>query len=226
MNTNGFMGLFIRMSEWIFRFTTANILWLVFNIPVIYLLLNIFLVTSFQDLAILGITLLIVVPFIFFPATTAMFGLIRKWSRGEDVAIFKSYLTYYKTNYGYSVLGGFIISIVLVVIIIDYYYLVTYYSFSSSLLLLLVINFIVVYSLHFFSLTVHIDMKFLGILKNALWITLGKPIQSLSLGIVSFLIIFISFEVVTFVIPFFMGSLIAFIAYFCFKSTCDKITSA
>ncbi len=222
------MGLFIKVAEWVLRFTAVNLLWLIFNLPILFLMLNILLITSVNHLIILGVTVIGLAPFIFFPATTAMFALIRKWTLGQDIPIIKPFLKYYKANYLKSMFGGGIICIVLLVLSIDYFYLRNYLSFSNpvfTLVLFMLINICIVFTLHFFSITVHLDMKLMTILKNSLLITLGKPILTLSLGVVSFLIIYISFEILTFMLPFFMGSLIAFSSYICFTSVYDKVQS-
>ncbi|MGP4038618.1 YesL family protein [Gracilibacillus sp. D59] len=229
MNSSGFMGLFIRVSEWVFRFTAVNLLWIIFNLPIIFLMLNILLVTNFHHLIILYLSVIVIAPFIFFPATTAMFALIRKWTLGEDISIIKTFIMYYKANYLNSMLGGGIISIVLVVLFIDYCYLENYLSPNRPVFILFLFifmfMFIVVFTLHFFSITVHLEIKLFSILKNSLLITLGKPILTLTLGVVSSSIIYISIKVFTFAILFFMGSLIAYIAFVCCSNIYEKFSS-
>lgn len=75
MELNGFVGVLYRTSEWIMRLVYLNLLWIAFSL--------------------LGIVL-----FGFFPATAAMFSVVRKWIMGEtDVRVFKEFWQTYRKEF-------------------------------------------------------------------------------------------------------------------------------
>ncbi|WP_240353423.1 hypothetical protein [Cohnella algarum] len=75
----------------------------------------------------------------------------------------------------------------------------------------------------FFSLLSHFHMKTFQLLKNALILTIGRPLRSLSTAIISAFVIYLSFFQFTFLIPFFMGSIVAVVAFFNFYHTIQKM---
>ena len=81
---NGFFGKVHFISEWIMRFSFTNILWLLFNLPIVYFVLKIIYAETFAELQMLIVTVAILAPFILFPATAAMFGVVRNWIIGKQ----------------------------------------------------------------------------------------------------------------------------------------------
>src|SRR5699024_7445505 len=140
-------------------------------------------VDSPNDLMTIGMTTVIIIPFIFFPATTAMFGIIRKWILGHEINMLSSFWKYYKENYVKSLLGGILIVLIWILLIVDYYFYLTtnlseFFSYFFSILTLLLF----VSTLHFFSLTVHMNITLLQIFKNAIYFTFRSP-RILYLGV-------------------------------------------
>jgi uncharacterized membrane protein YesL len=76
--------------------------------------------------------------------------------------------------------------------------------------------------LHFFSLLSHFHMKTVQLLKNALILTIGRPIRSLIMAIGAIAVLFISTRF-TFLLPFFFGSIIAVYTFYNFNLVIQKM---
>ncbi|MEK5069938.1 hypothetical protein [Sporosarcina sp. FSL K6-1508] len=46
---SGFMGGLYIISEWIMKFSLINLFWILFNIPIVFLLLNILFVERMEE---------------------------------------------------------------------------------------------------------------------------------------------------------------------------------
>jgi len=229
MEPRGLMGGFYRISEWIMRLAVINVLWLICSVPFVFfgatLLLSGGTGTDAEILSQIYMTLIImaiVAPFTLFPATAAMFAVARKWVMGEtDVALFKTFFKGYKENYKQSMIGGLLYTVLLAIMVVDF---IVYreqlnllsYIFIAFLVLLVVSLF------NFFSMLVHYHMKTFQLLKNALLITIGKPFRSLSTALMSGAVVYFSTKF-TFLIPFFMGSIIAYLAFWNFHLIYTKL---
>lgn len=234
MRANGVMGLFYNFAEWVMRLVGTNLLWVAFNIPIVYLGLNLILVEDISQLFMVAVTIVVLIPFIFFPATTAMFAITRKWVMKEtDIPIIRSYLKYYKENYVRSMVGGLILTVVWVAYVVDYYFFfgLKRAAFSSTFLFFLLIVFLialvflVAFTWNFISYTVHIHDRLLKSLKDTLIITIGNPFISISIFGLTGLVIYLSFTAIAFLIPFFMGVLIALISFTGFYMIYVKVAS-
>lgn len=225
MSSSGLQGGIYTFFEWIMKFVTINLLWIVFNIPIVYLFFNIHFVGKFEDLFILLLMLLIILPFIFFPATQAMFASVRDWLlKKGDKSLIKSYWLYYKENYIKSLLGGIILSIIWFVWLADFYF-----SLQQNELLMGIFSVtgvvLYVYTINFFSVGAHLDIKLRSILKKALLVTFASPGLFFYVLLSNILLLFIGFNFLTFLIPFFMGSLISFVSIAGFYKVFLKINS-
>ncbi|MDP5274540.1 YesL family protein [Chengkuizengella axinellae] len=226
MEFNGVMGGLYRISEWIMRFAVINILWLICSIPVMFLVLISFLMEELSQIILNLIIIGIVSPFTLFPATAAMFVVVRKWLTGdEDTPLFKTYFKGFKENYVQSMLGGILYNILITVMIVNINFYDQMENLSQYLavviLILLVLTIISIFN--YFSLMVHLHLKFRILIKNAFLLTIGKPFNSLGVAVTNFLIFYISFEYFTFLIFIFTGSLMAFCSYFYFNVLFKKI---
>ncbi|OUS77587.1 hypothetical protein B1748_07255 [Paenibacillus sp. MY03] len=231
MEPRGLMGGFYRISEWIMRLAVINLLWIVCSIPFVFFGLTMFIApqsgATEQDM--LGslytslILMAIVAPFTFFPATAAMFAVARKWVTGEtDVSLFKTYFRGYKENYKQSMIGGILYTLLFVIMIVDF----IVYREQLNILSYIFIAFLALLGVsifNFFSMLVHYHMKTFQLMKNAILITIGKPFRSLSTAIMCGLVIYISFFQFTFLIPFFMGSIVAYLAFWNFNIIYTKL---
>ncbi|MFC0213786.1 YesL family protein [Paenibacillus chartarius] len=225
MEMKGLMGGFYRISEWIMRLSVTNVLWIICSIPVFFLLLA--AMTSPEDVFMQTLVLIAIVsPFTLFPATAAMFAVARKWVMGEgDVPLLKTFFRGYKENYLQSMIGGILYVIIGVILIVNYRFYVSQAG-TLQLLSVLFITFgvILMASLfNFFSILVHLHMKTLQIVKNALLITIGNPLASVALIVINGLILYISVTQFTFLIPFFMGSLVSAFSFFMFYKSFSRL---
>lgn len=220
------MGGFYRISEWIMRLSVINILWVICAIP-FFLLGLILLQSQTADQLLQTLFLMVIVsPFTIFPSTAAMFAVARKWLTGEeDVPLLKTFFRGYKENFFQSMLGGFIYMLIGVILYTNFrFYGNQTGAFGVLRFLVLSLTVILVISLfHFFSILTHMHMKLLQIVKNALLITIGNPIRSLSMVALNGVILYVSFTMFTFLIPFFMGSLIAIVSFWHFNLIFGKL---
>ncbi|MFD0678135.1 MULTISPECIES: YesL family protein [unclassified Paenibacillus] len=228
MEFRGIMGGFYRISEWIMRLSVINVLWIICALPFFFIGLMLLQTDSVDQLLSTLILLAIVSPFTLFPSTAAMFSVARKWLTGEeDAPLFKTFFRGYKENFVQAMLGGFIYTLIAVVLYTNFKY---YGSQTGSLgvLRFLVLTLTVLISVsffHFFSILSHLHMKMFQIIKNAVLISIGHPVRSITMIICNGFVIYISFSTFTFLIPFFMGSLIAVITFWHFNLIFGKLQS-
>jgi uncharacterized membrane protein YesL len=214
LEVTGLTGGIYRIFQWVSRFSLTNILWLLFNIPVIYLIINVLYLENSYSMILNIVILSILLPFLFFPATTAMFGVVRQWVvEDEEAAIFKSFLKFYKQNYINSLIGGFIIVPVWGFSIFNFIYYSGKLGIMVYIIFIIVTMFLLVITCHFFAYNVHFEMRWFVSLKNAVYLCFGNVFHSIGIALTSFLIFYASFFLATFFIPFLMGSLFAFTAF-------------
>jgi uncharacterized membrane protein YesL len=199
----GWMNGLYSISEWVMRLAYVNILWIFFSI--------------------VGLVL-----FGFFPATVAMFAVVRKWVRKEtDVPVFKWFWKTYKADFLKSNLLG---------IIILFAGFVMYFNFTiieSTVIPVfkwLYIPYIIITVLYILTLLyifpvfVHFNIKIKEVVKNAFILMTVSPLVTFSkavlTGVLSFL--FLKFPGV---IPFFSGSLIALLLMLLSNNLFQKISN-
>jgi uncharacterized membrane protein YesL len=225
----GLMGGFYRISEWIMRLAVTSLLWIVCTllfIPLFYFLIFAHGGMTWEQFSPMLYLYVIISPFTFFPATAAMFAVTRKWVSGEaDVPLLRTFFRGYKENYKQSMIGGILYAIICIILYVNYHF---YLKQTGTLRLLSVLfitfSFIVIASLfNFFSILVHLHMKTLQIVKNALLITIGNPISSLALLVCNGIILYVSFFKFTFLIPFFMGALMAAFSFWMFYRSFSRL---
>ena len=216
-NESGFMGGLYVITEWIMKFSVVNLLWIIFNLPIVFLLLNLLFVQRIEELLFLMIPIIILIPLLFFPATTAMFAMVRGWivKDEESTHLIRLFWGYYKENYKRSVVSGLLLTVAWVVWAADIYY---FFDENIIMLLLFIIMGIIlfVFTINFLSITVHYHMKLQPSLKNTLLITIGSPILFAAVAISSGVVLYISLNVFKFLLPFLTGSLIAFLSFSAF----------
>ena len=226
MEPRGLMGGLYRISEWIMRLSFINILWIVCALPFFYFfgsgILSVLngLVPEEELLDFIkswAILLGVLAPFTFFPSTAAMFTVARKWVTGEaDVPLFKTFFKGYKENFKQSLLGGLIYALIIVILVIDYFVYREQISFVAYIFITFLV--LVVISLfNFFSMIVHYRMTTFQLIKNAMLLTLGKPVRSFTTLIMSGVVLYVSFFQFQWLLMFFTGSIIAFLAYWNFN---------
>ncbi|WP_219836061.1 YesL family protein [Paenibacillus sp. R14(2021)] len=228
MEMKGMMGGFYKISEWIMRLSVTNVLWIICSIPCLFALFPIFVIQEPGQAVGYLILSGVIAPFTLFPATAAMFGVARKWVMGEvDAPLLKTFFKNYKESYVQAMLGGILYAVLFVILIVDFrVYLVKLGSMGIiSYLFIALIVLAGVSLLNFFSMLVHYHMKTLQLLKNALLITIGRPLRSLMTVILCGAVIGISISSakLMFLLPFFTGSVVAAIAFWNFYGIYTKL---
>jgi len=229
MEMRGLMGGFYRICEWIMRLSVINLLWIFTSIPVWYLLLVMLTapgVEDYESFFVQTLTLIAILsPFTLFPSTSAMFSVARKWVMGDtDVPLFKTFFRTYKENYLQAMLGGLLYTVLFAVLVIDYRLYAQNIAGLGflSMLFLFLIFLLLVSLLHFFSLLSHFRMKLLQLIRNALLLTIGRPIRTLVMALFCLGAFWLSTRF-TFLILFFTGSVIAYVVYYNFHIMLAKI---
>jgi uncharacterized membrane protein YesL len=218
------MGGFYRISEWIMRFSVTNILWLLFNLPVIFFLVNLLLSKqTFLSLFIV-VPMVLLVPFLFFPATAALFSCARDWVMDQEGStLIGRYLKYYKENYKKSTLGGLILTGLWVILLMDYFYVkdistpLTFVFIAFGLILY-------VYTINFFSVNAHYEIRLSNLFKKAFLITVGSPILLLVVLGSGLALLYVSMSGPLFILLFFAGSLVAFLSFSAFYRSYLRLT--
>lgn len=214
--SSGIRGGLYAISEWIMKFSLTNLQWALFNLPVALLLLSILNIGDRQELWYLLPPLILFLPFVFFPATTALFAKAREWVRNDQKETpDRSYLWYYKENYKNSLIAGIVLTILWTILVADIYY------FSTTSPLLMNIFFILgillfVFTINFFSVMVHFEMSVKDYMKQALMTTFVSPVLFLTVAITAGFILAVSLYIFPLIIPIFTGSIIAFLSFSAF----------
>lgn len=204
-------------SEWIYKFFLSNLIWLLFNLPLVYVIFNIFVTDAPETLLANIILSLIIAPITLFPATTALFGITRKWVMlDKEIPLFRSYLKYYKENFWKSLFGGALLVPLWVILFIDYQY---FKLMNSPLfyIFLAVLIFMIAITMNFFSYTVHNELRFFQIFKNSFLLSLGKPVYTIGIAIIVFLTLFISFRVSPMIIFLGLGPIMSYLCFLLFS---------
>ncbi|AIQ28947.1 membrane protein [Paenibacillus sp. FSL P4-0081] len=230
MEFKGAMGGLYRITEWISRIAFSNILWALCSVP--------FLFAGIMKMIMLGseaggpneqITLNwvlgVLAPFTVFPATAALFTVVRKWVMGNtDVSTFRTFFQGYKENYFKSMLGGIIYTLLFVIMYVDVtVYMTQMANFKIVGILMLVLMIILFVSMfNFFSIVVHYQMTFKEVVTNSILLTIARPIRVFSTLIGSAVLLYIGLRypvLYALCIPTF----IAMLAFFNFYATYNKL---
>lgn len=203
------------ISGWVIRFSIINILWLLSNLPIIFIIFIYIFSDPGVSIFLFLVPLYILIPTIFFPSTAALFASVRDWiMKREDYSLIKSYFKYYKASYKKSFLAGIILATLWFILAFDYYYFsfsIKNNSFSLFFLILMLAFF--VYTINFFSFSAHYHMDIPKLLKSTLLFTVGNPLLFFTILLTNYFIWYLSLMEIWFLIPLFTGSLIAFVSF-------------
>lgn len=149
-----------------FEFIYLNLLWILFSLPI----------------------------FTIWPATAAMFGVIRKWLQGEDIVIFSSFKKLFIDNFSISLITGLIWLLLGFILLMDFYF-INRFSFAyqmAGLFLFGISSFLFsMVSVYLFPVIVHLKMGWAGVWRNALILAISNPINSMiNIGI-AFAVLFL-----------------------------------
>ena len=188
MQMNGAIGGFYKVCEWMMKLAFVNFLWIIFSM--------------------LGIIL-----FGFFPATAAMFVIVRKLLMGNmDIPVFKTFWESYKKEFIKSNLLGLLVSVFGYFLYVDLHLLKSSSGFIQLLYypaLLICLGFLLTIC-YVFPTYVHFDLKIYQVVKNAFFIMLVNPISTIIM-IIGITAIYFLMITIPGLIPLFSGSALAFI---------------
>lgn len=211
--TSGIRGGLFAVSEWISKFSLNNLQWAVFNLPIALLVLSIISIEKGEELFYLVPPLIVLLPVLFFPATTALFAKAREWVRKDhDDRPDRSFFSYYKENYKVSLQAGVFFTILWCVLVGDIYYFSTVNELIMNVFFILGIL-LYVFTINFFSVVVHFDLKAVGAFKKAFLITIISPLSFITIALTSSVILYISVYIFPLMIPLFTGSILAFLSF-------------
>ncbi|HZH61463.1 MAG TPA: DUF624 domain-containing protein [Metabacillus sp.] len=162
---------YMRLGNWAFKLFFLNILWVLFTI---------------MGIVILGV----------FPATTALFAVIRKLiMQDEDTSIFSLFWSTYKKEFARSNLLGAVISLIGAILVIDIYILMqlepSILNQTIKVILLLVFMIYLITTIYVFPIFVHLDLKIFGCIKYAFVLVIGRPLYTILLIICLIIISFV-----------------------------------
>lgn len=180
-------GIFYRTGTWIYNFMYLNILFIVFCIPIITI----------------------------YPSIAALFGVIRKWRRNEDVAVFSQFKEMFLENWKQSYLVGILFTLIGAFLMYDFY-LLTQITASMKIFIYIALLFISILALlsfiSIYPLMVHMSTTFKRLCISSLQMGLYK----LHLTIICLIILgawtILSLRF-TFLIFFFFFSVSAYLIY-------------
>jgi uncharacterized membrane protein YesL len=126
-----------------------------------------------------------------FPATAAMFGVVRQWQLYKDSSFLRLFFQYFKENFKQSFQIG-IVWLVITSLIYSSYKLIggSFYSILSTILLIIVLLFTFT-TIFIFPIMIHYKENWCSLLKNSLLISLTNiPVSLVILvGLVGMMII-------------------------------------
>jgi uncharacterized membrane protein YesL len=192
------------------------------QLNILYQILSVF--TSFFLLNLLWF--LFCLPLItIFPATTALFGTVRKWlTVGFDVGVYRVFIGQFKENFKKSFIIGLFWTVILLILYFDGYIVLQNEFIGKSLLMILLIFFALTFlftSIYVFFVLVHFDLTIKDTLKNSILLSISQ---------LNYTVLFIGCILLTLILlyyfPFFLivsGSLLAFCMYGLFNKLTLKI---
>ncbi|MFQ3545780.1 DUF624 domain-containing protein [Halobacillus rhizosphaerae] len=213
--SSGLQSGMYAVSLWISRFALANLQWILFSLPIWWIVLRMLDLEQAEQWLYVLPPLLVGLPVFFFPATAALFAKARSWIIPKEEEKERSYLSYYKENYKKSFRGGVVLTLFWAVLAGDLYY----FSMKSHLLMnlfFILALLLAVFTINFFSVLVHFDMNVKPLLKKAFLTTFSSPVLFGAVAISFLVILSISLYVFPLMIPIFSGIIIAFLAFSAF----------
>lgn len=216
MDTNTLTGKVYIITDWFVKLVFINIIWLLFNIPTIITSVNFLIARSNGELTLALVLLATTIILFFYPATMAMFGVVRALiMKQAHIRTFRTFYQTYKENYLRSMLGGIVF--VLIGTVCFFYYL--FFDLQAEPIIKYVyyalVLFITMSNLHYFSSNVHFEAPFIASVKNAFLLTIKNPIISFGCSIIVFMLVMISFKL-PILLVLGIGSAIATLAFLAF----------
>ncbi len=187
----------MRILEFFTSFFLLNILWLLFCLPVLTI----------------------------FPATVAMYCVVRQWILHKDYSVFKPFIQFFKKNFKTSFLLGLVWLLFAGIFIIDYFLLGKLGGFQTFLLPVLAIfgTLFLFISSFIFSTIANYNVNFINAIKNSLFFSVRYFLTAIAS--ILLLILCIMFVLTWSVTFFFIFSVYAYVNYLLCYRVFTKIPS-
>lgn len=207
---------FYMIADWIYRYTSVNIIWVIFNLPLVFLLFNLLLADNLGVIVILAGLMLLLLPFVFYPANAALFSIVDLFIKKEDVKILREFWLCFKKNYKRSMKIGGIFTVLWSFLLIDLFYVINLGNSALTYLFIVLCFFAFVYHLLVCSSTNYLQADIISTLKKAANLMLTHPILSISLGFIGCGFLYTITNITPIFLPFFSGSVLAFLSLLVF----------
>lgn len=187
----------MRILEFFTSFFLLNILWLLFCLPVLTI----------------------------FPATVAMYCVVRQWILHKDYSVFKPFFQFFKKNFKTSFLLGLVWLLFAGIFIVDYFLLGKLGGFQTFLLPVLAIfgTLFLFISSFIFSTIANYNVNFINAIKNSLFFSVRYFLTAIAS--ILLLILCIMFVLTWSVTFFFIFSVYAYVNYLLCYRVFTKIPS-
>ena len=188
------------IGDWAIRLAHVNFLWMLF---------------SAMGLFLLG----------FFPATAAMFTVIRKWLLKERVSVFQTFKKSYRKEFTDANFVGWLLLLIGIFLYIDFIFLTSMDGILFTILLFVLLSVAFIYLsiiFYIFPVFVHFKLNKFEYVKYAFIISLSYPHLTILmlLGTILLSTIFITFPML---LPFIVGSSIGCLVMFISKRVFHKV---
>lgn len=183
-------NIFFRILDIFAHFVLLNVLWIILCLPIITI----------------------------FPATTALYSVIRKWiTEGTDAGVIQLFLTSFKENFKKSFIIGLLWLVAGLILYFDLSILLQIEFTGRSFVFILLAFSTMLYvfiSIYVFFFLVQYELSIVHTIKNALILSVSRLLHTLL-----FLVIIAGAVVITYYIKIFIiifGSMLAFVLYYIF----------
>ncbi|WP_062351463.1 YesL family protein [Bacillus kwashiorkori] len=225
MRGSNFLEAANEIVDYVIRFFIANFYWFLLNIPVWFVVWNFLYNPVKIGVLYYVLAFLLFTTLLFFPSTVALFATVRDWIlKRPQRSTTKSFFNYMKINFSKSFKAGILFTVIWLIWVGDFYYFRNTSTFFS-IVIIAVGAVLLVVTIHFLSLTVHLELNLKSLLKNAFLITIGKPLTYLLTLLVTTLFGYVGVFKIWFLFPLFTGSLTAYFSFLIFYQMYKKITS-
>lgn len=161
-----------------------------------------------------------------FPATTAMFGVVRQWVQKKDNGVFRNFFLFFKENF----LQSFIIGIAWLILAFSLYYNINISLHMSGVLKIIMVSsfmffsiFFIMTSIFLFPVMVHFKLRWTQLIKNSLLISISQFWVTVLCGIILLIATFLSlFIPITSII---VWSIAFYLLYYLCEKSFNKIES-
>lgn len=180
---------FYRLAEWIWRFAYVNLLWLGFTL---------------LGLGFLGI----------FPATVAVYAVLRKWlTKDTEVSIIRVFWATFKQDFLRANILGYILSAFGFFIWYNYQYLSVATGTEHTIILIfwcIAVVLFILLALFLFPIYVHVDLPLFKYFKTTILIAIASPLSLITVGLGIWIALQI-FSSVPGLIPFYSVSVVGWL---------------